>query len=51
MKKVPVFDETNDYQIRYTGAGNFDFNEGVCDKRMRITNSGKNEFPEGAGLF
>jgi hypothetical protein len=36
MKKVPIFDETVDYQIRYTGASNFPFNDGVCDRRIRI---------------
>ena len=35
MKAVPVFDETDRYQIKYTGA-NFPFNDGICDKKIRI---------------
>jgi hypothetical protein len=36
MKTVPVFDEIDLYQIRYTGAANFEFKDNVCEKRMRI---------------
>jgi hypothetical protein len=50
MKTVPVFDETELYQIMYVGA-NFKFNGDICEKRIRISNRGNLEFPEGAGLF
>ena len=46
-----MFDETELYKIRYTGAANFEFNGDTCEKRIRIMNRGETEFPEGAGLF
>jgi hypothetical protein len=36
MKTVPVFDDTELYQIRYTGAANFTFNGDICEKRIRV---------------
>jgi hypothetical protein len=34
--KLIMFDDTDLYQIRYTGASNFEFKDNVCEKRMRI---------------
>jgi hypothetical protein len=36
MKTVPVDDEDDLYQIRYTGASNFTFNGDICEKKIRI---------------
>ena len=36
MKTVPVFDEIDLYQIRYTGAENFTFESGLCEKIIKI---------------
>jgi hypothetical protein len=36
IKTKPVFDETELYEIRYTGASNFTFNGDICEKRIRI---------------
>jgi len=46
-----VFDETELYQIKYTGASNLTFNGDICEKKIRVSNAGKLEFPDGAGIF
>jgi hypothetical protein len=51
IKQKPVFDDTDRYKIRYIGVAGFQFNAGVCDRRLRIQNSGTDEYPDKTGLY